>query len=105
MPGDGGHGNLIPAAASKFEPRRKTGPRSDTAMHLRFVIWAMQQPDIDSVSVRRVAKVMRVAVPTAQRLRELWRDITATRFYHDSVPDIVNVLAKVYRVGNASNDG
>lgn len=96
-----GHDNLIPAAASKTELRRGRVP---TYIHMKFVVWAMQK-DIDSVTVRRVADVMKVSKATAQVLRNMWLNLTATRFYHDSVPDIVNVLQRIHNLPKkAAND-
>lgn len=83
--------NLIPGAASKCEPRRPIGPNNDTLLHMRFVVWAMQL-DIDTVTVARIKTAMRVSATTAQRLRQLWLELTATRFYHDSMPSIVAQL-------------
>ncbi|HJR09807.1 MAG TPA: hypothetical protein VJ823_00170 [Rhodanobacteraceae bacterium] len=96
--------NLIPAAASKFEPRREVGGGSEMFMHAKFVLWAMQQEDIDSITVRRVQGVLQVSKQTAQRLRTLWRDITARRFYRESVPDIVSVQSRIHGLGEARND-
>ncbi len=95
-----GHDNLIPGV--RGDPKlHKPG----TTMHMKFVVWAMQQVDIDAITVRRVHDAMHVSTVTAQRLRTHWRDLTATRFYHDSAPEIVNVLRQVYGLGEASNDG
>lgn len=94
-----GHDNLIPAV--RGDPKLRG---ADTPAHMKFVVWAMQQPDIDAISVRRVSAVMHVSKVTAQKLRDHWRDLTATRFYHDSVPGIVGVLRQVYGLGEASNE-
>lgn len=94
--------NLIPNAA-KQSTRVLHGYRNDTLMHLRFFLWAMQQRDIDAITVRRVATVMRCSRNTAQRLREFWRDLVARPFYRDSVPEIVGALGEVYGV-KAGND-
>lgn len=42
-----------------------------------------------------------VARLTAQKLHEHWRDLTATRFYRDSMHDVVNVQLGL---GGASHD-
>lgn len=100
-----GHDNLIPAAASKVTPKRELGPGTDTFTHMRFVVWAMSIKDIDAITVRRVKDALKVSTATAQRLRTMWREMTATRFYHQSVPEIVNVLQKIHNLPNkASND-
>lgn len=100
-----GHDNLIPAAASKVTPKREIGPGTDTFTHMKFVVWAMQQQDIDAITVRRVREVMKVSTATAQRLRQMWREMTARRFYRDSVPDIVNVLTRIHNLPKkAAND-
>lgn len=96
--GSSGHGNLVPGAASKVKPRRDLGVGSATYLHMRFVVWAMQVKDIDSLTVKRIRYVMRVSTATAQRLRSLWRHMTSTRMYHDSVPDIVGTLEDVYHL-------
>jgi hypothetical protein len=94
--------NLIPDAA-KHSTRVLHGDRCDTLTHLRFAVWAMQQRDIDAITVRRVAAVMRCSRVTAQRLRDLWRDLVARPFYRDSVPEIVGALGELYGV-KAGND-
>jgi hypothetical protein len=53
----------------------------------------------------RVKNALHVAMPTAQKLRDHWRDLTATRFYCDSVPDIVDTQRRIFGLGAASNDG
>ena len=99
-----GHDNLIPAAASRVSPKRDVGPGTDTYVHMKFVVWAMQK-DIDHITVRAVRETMRVSTATAQRLRQMWLTLTATRFYHDSAPTIVTKLSQTYRIGQkAAND-
>lgn len=94
-----GHDNLIPAV--RGDPKLR---KADTPMHMKFVVWAMQQRDIDAITVRRVKSALHVSMPTAQKLRDHWRDLTATRFYHDSAPQIVEALRLVYGLG-AANEG
>lgn len=97
-----GHDNLIPDAANRVSTRG--GPNTLTYTHMRFVIWAMQH-HIDDVTVRRVKDAMRVSTTTAQNFREGWRHLTSTRFYRDSVPDIVNVLTRIHNLPQkAAND-
>lgn len=76
--------NLIPG---KGPGRRGHGVQ--IMQHARFVIWAMQQENIDDITVRRVARVFNVATATAQKLRSSWRDLMSTTFYRDAVPGIV----------------
>lgn len=83
--------NLVPGAGGTITPRR-----ADTYTHFQFVVWAMLQQDIDSITVRRVARALKVSRATAQNLRSHWRDLTATRFYHDSAPDIVKTQARIF---------
>ena len=92
-----GRDNLIPGSSS-------TPRRADTYIHMQFVVWAMQQPDIDSITVRRVKNAMRCSMTTAAKLREFWRTLTSTQFYRYSVPDIVNVQARIFGLGSASNE-
>lgn len=86
--------NLVPGAGGTITPRR-----ADTYTHFQFVVWAMLQQDIDSITVRRVARALRVSKSTAQGLRTHWRELTATRFYHDSARDIVDVQRRIFGLG------
>lgn len=97
---DGGHGNLIPGAGGSITTRR-----ANTYTHFQFVVWAMLQPDIDSITVRRVKNALRVSTETAQKMRNHWRNLTASRFYHDSVPDIVSVQQRIFGRGRLDARG
>lgn len=100
MPSSDGFKNLIPAAASKSNKIRRT----NTYIHMKFVVWAMQK-NIDDITVRAIKDAMRVSSTTAQNLRSAWRELCATRFYHDSVPDIVSVQQYIFNLPTkAAND-
>lgn len=61
---------LNPRRVSKF---------SDVGMHFRFVLWAMQVRDIDTITISRVEQAMGVSRKTAERLRREWREVAVSR--------------------------